>query len=176
MYVVDFYNQIAVHNDTRGPAHGARNAATRPDRDHHFTRLWRIQQAGRSAAGVRARREEPAGLVEMLDHPNGWVRATANRLLSEGAGTTALTALETKASSGKTAYGRMGALWVLHNLGRDNPDLLLAAAGDNDLVLRKTALRIAAETDHTGVDLPADLLRARLNDPQPRTHFLRRPR
>ena len=31
MYVVDFYNQIAVHNDTRGPKHGPHNAAIRPD-------------------------------------------------------------------------------------------------------------------------------------------------
>src|SRR6185295_13749423 len=43
LYAVDFYNQAAIHNDTRGPAHGANNAATRPDRDHHFTRIWRVQ-------------------------------------------------------------------------------------------------------------------------------------
>src|SRR5207245_5951425 len=43
LYVVDWYNQAAVHNDTRGPAHGAHNAATRPDRDHHFARIWRVQ-------------------------------------------------------------------------------------------------------------------------------------
>jgi len=43
LYVVDFYNQAAIHNDTRGPAHGAHNAATRPDRDHHFGRIWRVQ-------------------------------------------------------------------------------------------------------------------------------------
>ena len=43
LYVIDFYNQAAIHNDTRGPKHGANNAAVRPDRDHHFGRIWRVQ-------------------------------------------------------------------------------------------------------------------------------------
>ncbi|HRP04584.1 MAG TPA: hypothetical protein PLV87_06705, partial [Opitutaceae bacterium] len=34
LYVIDFYNQAVIHNDTRGPTHGPTNAAVRPDRDH----------------------------------------------------------------------------------------------------------------------------------------------
>lgn len=173
LYVVDFYNQIAVHNDTRGPAHGARNAASRPDRDHHFTRLWRIQhKQARTLPTFQLDPREPARLVEMLDHPNGWVRATANRLLSEGPGRNVLPALEGKAREARTSYGRMNALWVLHNLGSDDNDLLLAAANDEDLVVRKNAIRIAAETDHSGIDVPPQLIRTRLADPNPRARLL----
>ncbi len=43
LYVIDFYNQAVIHNDTRGPLHGPANAAVRPDRDHYFGRIWRIQ-------------------------------------------------------------------------------------------------------------------------------------
>jgi hypothetical protein len=43
MYVGDFYNQAVIHNDTRGPDHNRVNAAVRPDRDHYFGRIWRIQ-------------------------------------------------------------------------------------------------------------------------------------
>jgi len=43
LYVLDFYNQAAVHNDTRGPKHGPTNAALRPDRDRHHGRIWRVQ-------------------------------------------------------------------------------------------------------------------------------------
>ncbi len=43
LYVVDFYNQAVIHNDTRGPLHGPANAAVRPDRDHYFGRIWRVQ-------------------------------------------------------------------------------------------------------------------------------------
>ncbi len=173
LYVVDFYNQIAVHNDTRGPAHGARNAASRPDRNHEFTRVWRIQhKQAQVLPPFKLDARDAAGLVNMLDHPNGWVRTTANRLLSEGAGRTVIAAIETKANAAKTSYGRMQALWVLHNLGSDDNDLLLAAAGDDDLVVRKNAIRIAAESDHAGVEIPARLIRARLADPNPRARLL----
>src|SRR5258706_8860748 len=42
LYICDFYNQAVVHNDTRGPQHGPANAAVRPDRDHYFGRIWRV--------------------------------------------------------------------------------------------------------------------------------------
>ena len=64
LYVVDFYNQAVIHNDTRGPLHGPANAAVRPDRDHYFGRIWRVQhkQARSSRAGAepaRPRRADP---------------------------------------------------------------------------------------------------------------------
>lgn len=43
LYVIDFYNQAVIHNDTRGPIHGPANAAVRPDRDHYFGRIWKVQ-------------------------------------------------------------------------------------------------------------------------------------
>lgn len=43
LYVVDFCNQAVIHNDTRGPAHGPANAAVRPDRDHYYGRIWKVQ-------------------------------------------------------------------------------------------------------------------------------------
>lgn len=42
LYVIDFYNQAVIHNDTRGPIHGPANAAVRPDRDHYFGRIWKV--------------------------------------------------------------------------------------------------------------------------------------
>src|SRR5204862_3060533 len=84
LYLLDFYNQAAIHNDTRGPAHGAHNAATRPDRDHHFARVWRIQhkQAKQLARALLDARQ-PALLVAALKSDNGWTRDTAARLLRE---------------------------------------------------------------------------------------------
>jgi putative membrane-bound dehydrogenase-like protein len=85
-YCVDFYNQAAVHNDTRGPRHGAYNAAVRPDRDHHFARLWRLHH--KQATPLPPFNLDPnnvPALIQALEHPNGWVRSTAQRLLSETA-------------------------------------------------------------------------------------------
>jgi putative membrane-bound dehydrogenase-like protein len=169
LYLVDMYNQIAVHNDTRGPAHGARNAASRPDRDHHFTRVYRIQHKQATALPqFDLNSKTPAKLVAMLDHPNGWVRATANRLLSEGAGRAVVAAIENQTTTAKTAYGRMQALWVLHNLNLLNPDLLVAAASDRDAVVRKNAMRIGAEQDNSRVEPPIELVRQMLADPDQR--------
>src|SRR6185503_525315 len=70
LYLVDFYNQIAVHNDTRGPVHGARNAAARADRNHHFTRIYRIQHKQAQPLPAYALNPKNAPqLVAMLDHP-----------------------------------------------------------------------------------------------------------
>jgi putative membrane-bound dehydrogenase-like protein len=172
MYVVDFYNQIAVHNDTRGPAHGARNAASRPDRNHQFTRLWRIQhKQAQTLPKFELDPKAPGQLVEMLDHPNGWVRVSANRLLSEGSGRNAVPALEQKAANAKTAYGRIQALWVLHNLKALDTEILVAAATDSNPVIRKNAMRIAGENDNTNVEVPLDFARARLSDPDPRVRL-----
>ncbi len=52
MYVGDFYNQAVIHNDTRGPDHNKVNAAVRPDRDHYFGRIWKIEH--KDAAKIRA--------------------------------------------------------------------------------------------------------------------------
>ena len=51
LYVLDFYNQAVIHNDTRGPVHNNVNAAVRPDRDHYFGRIWRVDH--RDAAKVK---------------------------------------------------------------------------------------------------------------------------
>ncbi len=55
LYVVDFYNQAVIHNDTRGPQHGPANAAVRPDRDHYFGRIWRVQHKQAQARSRRPR-------------------------------------------------------------------------------------------------------------------------
>lgn len=172
LYVVDFYNQIAVHNDTRGPAHGAHNAATRPDRDHHFTRLYRVQHRQKLALPAFALDPKDATrLVAMLDHPNGWVRETANRLLSEGAGRLALEKLGQQASEARTAYGRMQALWVLHRLGELTEDQLESAIRDSDPVVRKNALRIASEMDNSGRQPELEMVRALFADPDQRVRI-----
>lgn len=172
LYLVDFYNQIAVHNDTRGTPHGAHNAATRPDRNHHFTRIYRIQhKQAQAVAAFELNPKNTVKLVEMLGHPNGWVRTTANRLLSEGPGRSVADALKTSARQAGTAYGRMQSLWVLHNLGVLDDDLLLAAARDRDPVVRKNVMRIAAERDNSNNEPPPELVRALLADADQRVRI-----
>ncbi|MEP6918745.1 MAG: hypothetical protein ABJC89_24110, partial [Acidobacteriota bacterium] len=85
LYVVDFYNQAAIHNDTRGPLHGPANAAVRPDRDHYFGRIWRVQhkQAVKLDVPVLDRRDLASLIRVMETSPNAHVKKTAWRLAQE---------------------------------------------------------------------------------------------
>ncbi|MEP6668541.1 MAG: PVC-type heme-binding CxxCH protein [Chthoniobacter sp.] len=84
LYVLDFYNQAVIHNDTRGPDHNNVNAAVRPDRDHYFGRIWRVDHKDAKKLAVPdLSKAKPAELVKALESPNRVVRMTAHRLLQE---------------------------------------------------------------------------------------------
>ena len=84
LYVLDFYNQAVVHNDTRGPEHGPTNAAIRPDRDHLHGRIWRVQHKQAHASPVTLPLPTKAqGAVALLEHPNAWVRSSVMRTALE---------------------------------------------------------------------------------------------
>jgi len=129
LYVLDFYNQAVIHNDTRGPRHGPTNAAVRPDRDRWHGRIWRIRPRGAPARTARAVEGAPAELGD----PDAWVRATALRLLRErGAGLGGLDA------SALPPAGRIAALWL-----EPAAPAVLAALTDPDAGVRANAARLA---------------------------------
>jgi putative membrane-bound dehydrogenase-like protein len=80
LYVIDFYNQAVIHNDTRGPQHGLANAAVRPDRDHYFGRIWKVQH--KEAKEIKVPTDNQASL-ESGESPNAHTRMTATRLSRE---------------------------------------------------------------------------------------------
>jgi uncharacterized protein len=85
LYVVDFYNQAVIHNDTRGPLHGPANAAVRPDRDHYFGRIWRVQHKQARTLDVPSlnRADLPSLIRVMETSPNAHVKLNAWRLAQE---------------------------------------------------------------------------------------------
>ncbi|MDO8542909.1 MAG: ThuA domain-containing protein [Opitutaceae bacterium] len=85
LYVIDFYNQAVIHNDTRGPQHGPANAAIRPDRDHFFSRIWKVQHKDAKKLEVPVlHRTDIAGLIRAIEtSPNAQVKQTAWRLAQE---------------------------------------------------------------------------------------------
>ncbi|MBI4625789.1 MAG: ThuA domain-containing protein [Verrucomicrobia bacterium] len=95
LYVIDFYNQAVIHNDTRGPLHSTANAAVRPDRDHYFARIWRVQHkdALQPIVPVLDRRNLAALLKTIETSPNAHVKKIAWRLVQENHGATGARAL-----------------------------------------------------------------------------------
>ncbi|MEI6713792.1 MAG: PVC-type heme-binding CxxCH protein [Verrucomicrobiota bacterium] len=88
LYVVDFYNQAVIHNDTRGPLHGPANAAVRPDRDHYFSRIWRVQhkQAKKIFVPVLDKGNLDQLVSVIKESPNAQTKSTALRLIRENFG------------------------------------------------------------------------------------------
>ncbi len=145
LYIIDFYNQAVIHNDTRGPKHNGVNAAVRPDRDHYFSRIWRVQHKQATKVPVPDLTEAtPANLVVALESVNKPTRFTAHRLLSEKMGPEVLAALQKKPMTPE-APAWVHRLWLMGNAGK-LPDFILAAAMKHDNSdVRKNGLRVAAQ-------------------------------
>ncbi|MBX7209301.1 MAG: ThuA domain-containing protein [Verrucomicrobiaceae bacterium] len=103
LYVIDFYNQAVIHNDTRGPIHGPANAAVRPDRDHYFGRIWKVNhKEAKKLEVAKLDKTNPAALKEAAQsNANGPTRELALRLLNEATNTTG------KAAAGLSIEGNM---------------------------------------------------------------------
>ena len=82
-------------------------------------------------------------LVALLDHPNGWHRDTASRLLYQRQDRAPISALKKLAANGETAEGRMGALYSLRGLEVLEEATLLAALDDPAPLVRASALRLS---------------------------------
>ncbi len=147
MYVLDFYTPVVAHSDSRGPQLGTARASVRPDREHYFGRIYRIQhESAPQLTHPDLTKADAAGLVEALKHPSRAVRFNTLRVLMEKAdtlGAQAVPALSTMAGSEAFPPARILALWALHRLGRLPAGALAAAALADDAGVRKNALFIA---------------------------------
>ncbi len=142
MYVIDFYNPIVAHSDSRGPQHGKAGATARPDRDHYFGRIYRIQHD--DAKKLEAPDfSNAAALLKAFTHPNKGVRFTAHRLLMERADSASVVpALTAMADAESFAPARILALWALQRLGSLDAATLATALKTGDASVRKAALLI----------------------------------
>jgi putative membrane-bound dehydrogenase-like protein len=105
-------------------------------------RLWRIVPDGvKTRALPKLGALSTAELVALLDHPNGWHRDTAARLLHQRQDKTAVTLLRDLAQKGATPLGRLTALRVLGSIHGFDDDVLKNALADTDADVRVQAVR-----------------------------------
>jgi putative membrane-bound dehydrogenase-like protein len=84
LYVVDFCNQAVIHNDTRGPTHGPANAAVRPDRDHYYGRIWKVQHKEAKKVEVVKTPSDLKSLQDLVkSNTNAHQKQNAWRILKE---------------------------------------------------------------------------------------------
>ncbi len=151
VYIGDFYNQAVIHNDTRGPDHNVVNAAVRPDRDHYFGRIWRLDHKQAQVLAVpNLSKAKTADLAKALTNPNAHVRLTASRLLVESSARKAeVVGAVVALLDHPSADARIAALWTAHRLGSfasaDSQTKLTNAFKDKDASVRRNAALIAEE-------------------------------
>jgi putative membrane-bound dehydrogenase-like protein len=172
LYVLDFYTPVVAHNDTRGPMHSKSGASVRPDREHYFGRIYRIQHdAAPKLATPDLSKADIAGLVAAFDHPNKVVRFNALRVLMDkdaGLLASAIGPLVAMVRSEAKSEARIAALWALQRLDRLEDGLLHALCADADAAVRKNAF-LVAEAAHS--KLPTPVYAKALQDAEPRVRL-----
>ncbi|HKB05275.1 MAG TPA: c-type cytochrome, partial [Gemmataceae bacterium] len=117
-------------------------------------RIWRIVPENfKRPAPPKLSRASTAELVQLLDHPNGWYRDTASRLLYERQDKTAAGALAELAEKAKSAQGRVHALYALAGLKKLDVKLIRKAFLDPEPRVREHAIRLC-ETRFGGFQPP----------------------
>lgn len=107
-------------------------------------RIWRVAPEGFvQPKPPRLGASTTGELVALLEHPNGWHRDTAARLLYQRQDKDAVPALRKLASESKLAVGRMHARYALSGLNALTPADVLAALGDGEPRAREHALRLS---------------------------------
>ena len=170
MYVLDFYNPIVAHSDSRGPKHSRAGASVRPDREHYFGRIYRIQSDDAKKLEIPdLTKADPAALVKAFTHPSKVVRSNAHRLLLDRPdAATAVPALTAMATNESFPPARILALWALERLGHLDAATLNAALTSPEVGVRKSALLMV---EALGAKNPVNVS-ALLNDADARVRLL----
>ncbi len=145
LYVLDYYRQYL---ETPVSIPDAVKRRLRMDFRAGDTRgrIYRIvPDRPRSARSLAVDLESATGegLVALLEHPNGWHRRTAHRLLVERQDTSEVSRLRAIARNGSRPNARLHALWVLEGLDSLDADLLAGALSDEHPAIRENAIRLA---------------------------------
>ena len=142
LYVADFYRQYVEH--PRYVASETARTQTPWQRGKNLGRIWRIvpqatatdssskkspssatasvttsaTNSATTSATPPLSRASTKALVATLDHPNGWQRDTAQRLLIEQRDPQAAALLGAAISKANSPQGQLHAAWALHRLGQ----------------------------------------------------------
>jgi len=160
LYIVDMYRGIIQHNGFLTHYLITNIEDRELSQPVDMGRIWRVVPDKGESKPAYKLPADTAGRVAALEHANGWVRDTAQRLLVESADAKAVPTLTALLNNEKaSAVSRLHALWTLEGLAALTPDVLRAGLKDKDVQVRSAAVRLA------GYDLMVDLV-AMQNDPE----------
>ncbi len=116
-------------------------------------RIWRVVPEGfKRRPQPRLSKASTAELVKLLEHPNGWHRDTASRLLYQRQDASAVPLLQKLAKESASPLGRVHALYALDGLNALSAKQVEPSLADADARVRQHATKLAERfTSEVGV-------------------------
>lgn len=152
LYFADMYKGIIEHIIFMAPYIADQIRQRNLAAGNNLGRIYRLVSTEKPVSRKRPQLNAAASatLVEHLDHPNGWWRITAQRLLVERRDQTVIPLLRSLASSADasspkpttTPRARLHALWTLEGLGAMEWEGTFTATADPDDNVRAAAIRL----------------------------------
>jgi putative membrane-bound dehydrogenase-like protein len=141
LYIADMYREVIEHPASLHPVIKKHLDLT-SGRDRG--RIYRLAPTGfRGPAPVKLGKATTVELVGLLEHPNGWTRDAASRLLYQRQDRSAAAPLEKLVRDSKRPLGRLHAMYALDGLGLLSADTLRVAVRDADAGVRRHAARLS---------------------------------
>ncbi|MFT4690634.1 MAG: mono/diheme cytochrome c family protein [Limisphaerales bacterium] len=166
LHIVDFYRGILEYKLFMNTYLREQIVERGLDRPAGLGRIYRIVHESKQPDQVPDLSDASAAkLVATLDHPNGWQRDTAQRLLVERGGKSAVNPLRTLATGARTPLGRLHALWTLEGIGAVDLETVSVATTDSHPKVRAAAIRVGESLGSNSTYQAT--LRKLGNDPDP---------
>lgn len=167
LYVIDMYRELIEGAAFLAPAI-LKNVDASAGVDKG--RIWRIAPKDfRYRKPPVLSKTSTVDLVALLDHPNGWHRDTAARLLYQRQDELATPHLEKMVAEAKTSQGRIHAMYALEGMTALMRKTVVARLGDSDPWVRVHAIRLLDRMSGKGLITDKDIARLmKDDDPQVR--------
>ena len=144
LYVVDMYRGVIQHGQYQSEYLKNYIQSRKLDQPIGYGRIYRVVHTSTKRDRKPALSGQPAAaLVEVLSHPNGWWRDTAQRLLVERGDRSVAPALRKQAGEAADARTRLHALWTLDGLDVIDRETVERALGDTAPQVRAAAVRLS---------------------------------
>jgi mono/diheme cytochrome c family protein len=146
LYLVDMYRGIIQEGNWVKEGSYLRKVVSQYDLDKQVSmgRIWRlVHDDFKPGPQPRLYEASSAELAATLEHPNGWWRDTAQKLLVLRQDKSVAPALARLAAEAKNPVARIHALWTLEGLGGVDAAMARAAMKDSDAQVRAAAIRVS---------------------------------
>ena len=146
LYIVDVYRGIIQEGNWVRAGSYLRKVVEQYQMDKPVGRgrVWRlVHDSAKPGPQPRMDAETPAQLIAHLDHPNGWWRDTAQKLLVLKQDKSVVPALTAMARTNRNYLARLHALWTLEGLDALTPAIVREKLKDEHPQMRAAAIRVS---------------------------------